>query len=255
MSTASGWNLTGRLALAHFGALGDRVAEAIANFDPLTATQADRDQLADTLRQSATKLAGARISFDKEHADVVSLLKLITDDSKVFDTLAERLAAGTVKESAVTLFCDELEANKGRLPTEVEEETAAKEYMDQLQQIVDSLSKQLSEFDRNAKAAIQALATATAAKDLQAMKQQNQAQLDGLSGLKTHTTALDALSRRAQKVTIEANGMKIITEINQKPIDDAAEVAALRNSISSPNQGESVMDRLKRMSAESKPTA
>ena len=53
MSNASGWGLTARLVTKHFGALGDRISEAIANFDPETATEADRDRLVDTLRDTA----------------------------------------------------------------------------------------------------------------------------------------------------------------------------------------------------------
>eukprot|EP01032_Pedospumella_encystans_P033974 gene33974-38398_t len=45
MSNSNGWALTARLITKHFGALGDRVSEAIANFDPETATEADRDRL------------------------------------------------------------------------------------------------------------------------------------------------------------------------------------------------------------------
>ena len=77
MGNLSGWGLTGRLISKHFGALGDKVSEAIANFDPETATQADRDRIQDTLRSTAQKLAAARASFDKEHADVVQLQKLL----------------------------------------------------------------------------------------------------------------------------------------------------------------------------------
>ena len=57
MSNASGWGLTARLVTKHFGALGNRIAEVIANFDPETATEADRDRLVATLRETAQVLA------------------------------------------------------------------------------------------------------------------------------------------------------------------------------------------------------
>ena len=158
MSNASGWGLTARLVSKHFGVLGNKISEAIANFDPETATEADRDRLSDTLRETAQLLASSRASFDKEHGDVVSLQNLIANDEKATETLAARLAAGTISEATVTMFCDELEANKGRLPQEIQEEADAKAYMDELQKIVDALSKQLSEFDAQAKKAMQALA-------------------------------------------------------------------------------------------------
>jgi signal transduction protein with GAF and PtsI domain len=254
MSNLSGWGLTGRLISKHFGALGDTVSEAIANFDPETATQADRDRIQDTLRSTAQKLAAARAAFDKEHADVVQLQKLLASDEKATETLAARLQAGTISEAAVTMFCDELEANKAKLPEEIQQEADAKAYMDELQQIVDAFSKQLADFDAVAKKAMQQLASANAQKDLQEMRAQRQSELDGLKTLGGHSTALDALTRRAQAVSNEAAGLKIVTDINQKPLDQAAEIAAIRKSVSEPDAaGESTLDRLKRLSA--KPAA
>jgi signal transduction protein with GAF and PtsI domain len=201
MSNASGWGLTARLVSKHFGVLGNKISEAIANFDPETATEADRDRLAETLRETAQLLASSRAAFDKERNDVISLQNLIANDEKATETLAQRLAAGTIAEATVTMFCDELEANKGRLPQEIQEEADAKAYMDELQKIVDALSKQLSEFDAQAKKAMQALASAKA----------------------------------------------------QKPLDQQAEIDAIRKSVSQPASGaESALDRLKRLSG--KPT-
>jgi len=253
MSNASGWGLTARLVSKHFGVLGNRISEAIANFDPETATEADRDRLADTLRETAQLLASSRASFDKERNDVVSLQNLIANDERATETLAQRLAAGTISEATVTLFCDELEANKGRLPQEIQEEADAKAYMDELQKIVDALSKQLSEFDAQAKKALQALASAKAQNDLQEMRMERQAQLAGLSGMQGNSTALSALTRRAQTVSNEAAGMRIVADIGQKPLDQQAEIDAIRKSVSQPQNGnESALDRLKRLSG--KPT-
>jgi chromosome segregation ATPase len=250
MGNLSGWGLTGRLISKHFGALGDKVSEAIANFDPETATQADRDRIQETLRQTAQKLAQARASFDKEHADVVQLQTLLANDEKASETLAARLQAGTISEAAVNMFCDELEANKAKLPEEIQQETDAKAYMDELQQILDAFSKQLAEFDNAAKKAMQTLATANAQKDLQQARAERQSELDGLKGLSGHSTALEALTKRAQSVSNEAAGLKIVADINQKPIDQAAEIDAIRKSVSQGNTaGESTLDRLKRLSA------
>jgi hypothetical protein len=252
MSNSNGWGLTARLISKHFGVLGDRVSEAIANFDPETATEADRDRLADTLRETAQKLASARSSFDKEHADVVKLRELIATDEKATQTLGERLAAGKISEATINLFCDELEANKARLPQEIQEEADAQQYMDELQKIVDALSKQLSDFDAAAKKALQALATAKAQKDLQSIRSERQSQLAGLQGLQGNSSALEALTRRAQTVSNEAAGMRIVADIGQRPIDQAAEIDAIRKSVSQADTaGESTLERLKRLSAKS----
>jgi signal transduction protein with GAF and PtsI domain len=250
MSNASGWGLTARLVSKHFGALGDRISEAIANFDPETATEADRDRLVDTLRDTAQLLATARASFDKEHKDVVNLQTLITSDERAAEKLAERLAAGTISEATVTLFCDELEANKARLPQEVQEEADARAYMDELQKIVDALSKQLAEFDAQARKAIQQLAAAKAQKELQELRMERQSQLAGLTGMKGNSTALNALTRRAQAVSNEAAGLRIVADIGQKPLDQQAELDAIRKSVSQPETaGETALERLKRLSA------
>jgi len=249
MSNSSGWGLTARLITKHFGVLGDRVSEAIANFDPETATEADRDRLADTLRATAQKLAAARASFDKEHNDVVNLQNLIANDEKATSTLAERLAAGKISEATITLFCDELEANKARLPQEIQEQADAQQYMDELQKIVDALSKQLADFDNAAKKAMQSLATAKAQKDLQTLRNERQAELAGLSGMQGNSSALNALTRRAQTVSNEAAGMRIVADIGQRPIDQAAEIDAIRKSVAQADTaGETTLQRLQRLS-------
>jgi hypothetical protein len=250
MSNASGWGLTARLVTKHFGALGDRISETIANFDPETATEADRDRLVSTLRETAQLLATARSSFDKEHKDVINLQTLIASDERAADKLAERLAAGAISEATVTLFCDELEGNRARLPQEVQEEADARAYMDELQKIVDALSKQLAEFDAQARKAMQALAAAKAQKELQEMRMERQSQLAGLSGMRGNSSALNALTRRAQTVSNEAAGMRIVADIGQKPLDQQAELDAIRKSVSQPETaGETALERLKRLSA------
>ena len=251
MSNSNGWGLTARLISKHFGVLGDRVSEAIANFDPETATEADRDNLADSLRSAAQKLAAARTAFDKEHADVVRLRELIATDEKATGTLSERLAAGQISEATINLFCDELEANKARLPQEIQEEADAKQYMDELQTIVDAMSKQLAEFDAAARKALQALAAARAQQDLQRVRAERQSQLAGLSGLRGNSSALNALTRRAQAISNEAAGMKIVTDIGQRPYEQAAEIEAIRKSVSQPALGnESALARLQRLSGQ-----
>lgn len=249
MSNTSGWGLTARLISKHFGVLGDRVSEAIANFDPETATEADRDRLADSLRQTAQKLAEARASFDKEHGDVVKLGSLITNDEKAMDTLADRLAAGKISEAAVNMFCDEMEANKGRLPQEVQEEADAEQYMNELQKIVDAMAKQLADFDNAAKKALQMLAAAKAEKEMQALRAERQSQLANLGGLQGQSSALNALTKRAQTVSNEAAGMRIVTDIAQKPLDQAAEIDAIRKSVAQEDTaGETALQRLRRLS-------
>lgn len=247
MSNFNGWGLSARLVAKHLGGLGDAFAEALASFDPETATEADRDALQEKLLTLGKKFAEARALFEKEHDDVVKLQTLIAGDTAVAETLMARLAKGEVSEATVNLFCDELEANKADLPVQQQEETDAKAFMGQLKEIFDSMSEQLASFDKRATEAKRAMATAKAQNDLQGMRMERQAELSDLSYLKSHSTALDALSKKAAKMSAEAEGMKMVTDINQAPIDRANEVAALRKSITA-GPAESTADRLKRLS-------
>lgn len=249
MSNTKGWALTARLITKHFGALGEKVAEAIASFDPETATEADRDALAANLRKTAELLASARAAFQKERDDVVRLTQLIENDEKAFDTLAARLQAGTISEATVNLFCDELEANKARLPVEIQEQADAESYMNELQSIVDALSENLAAFDARAKKALNELAKAKAQMALQEARADRQEQLAQLSGLKSSSSALDALTKKAQKLNSQAEGLKIVTDIHQKPLDQKAELDAIRQSVAKgAAEGESAIERLRRLS-------
>ena len=111
---------------------------------------------------------------------------------------------------------------------------------------------QLADFDAQAKKAMQALAQAKAQKQLQEMRMERQEQLASLSGMQGSSTALSALTRRAQSVSNEAAGMRIVADIGQKPIDQQAEIDAIHKSVSQPDTaGESALERLKRLSGKS----
>jgi len=50
-------------------------------------------------------------------------------------------------------------------------------------------------------------------------------------------------------VTNEASGLRIVAEIGQKPLDQQAELDAIRKSVGQPETaGESALERLKRLS-------
>lgn len=248
MGNLSGYGLTGRLIAKHFGKLGDSIAEAIASFDPETATEADRDRLRDTLQQAGTKMAQAQKQFDKEHADVVNLQAEIARDSAAAEKLIAEKDAGRISEDDLNAFCEEMEANQARLVTEVQEEADAKAYLDEVKKVVDMIKKQLSDFDANAKKALTQLKQAQAQKDLQAMRQQQQDELNGLKGLSGSSSALSALTKKADKVSNEAAGMKVVTDVQQAPIDRAERLNAIRAQVeNSATAGESASDRLRRL--------
>lgn len=248
MSNTKGWGLTARLISKHFGKLGDTLAEALASFDPETATEADRDRLQATLTDAAIKLAKARTEYQKESTDVTKLEDLIRKDTTLAATLAERLATGEITEDTVNLLCDELEANKARLPIEIQEREEAKMFLDEIQQIVDILTGQLRAFEQQAKQAKMALSRAEAQKDLQTMRTARQEEINSLRNIGSSSTALNAMTKRAAKLQAEADGMKIVADIHQKPMDDAKKLDALRASIDTPK--ESAAERLKRLASQ-----
>jgi hypothetical protein len=151
----NGWGLTARLITKHFGALGDRVSEAIANFDPETATEADRDRLVDTLRDTAQKLATARAPSTRKHKDVVNLQTLIATDERAAENPGRppgrRHHLGSHGDPVLRRAGSEQGAPAAGTPGRSRRQA----YMDELQKIVDALSKQLAEFDAQAKKAIQ----------------------------------------------------------------------------------------------------
>jgi len=234
MSNFSGWNLTGRLLGKHFEAIGGTIATMIANFDPETATEADRDRLADELQGLGTKFSQAKAAFDKEHGDVITLRQQIASDENLALSLAAKLESKEIDEATATLFVDELEASKARLPQEVQEEADAKAYLDELQEILTEMSTRLSQFDAAAAKTRRELASAEAELQMQQVRREQQDEVRALrSGTGATNSAMAALQSRADKLRAQAAGMKVVTDIGQKPADDKAKLDALRRTVAS----------------------
>ena len=247
MSNTSGWSLTGRLIAKHFGGLGEKIAQALASFDPETATEADRDQLAARLRDVATKLAQAKTSFAKEQKDVDDLRTRIEKDTLVASKLAERLAAGTVDEATVNLFCDELEAAEARLPLEEQEANDARDFMNELESIVKEISKQLELFDQHAKKAKQELEMARQRMANEQLRTQRNEELRDAANGRGASTALAALQARTAKLNAQTEGMRTVNEVTAAPAKKAAALDALREEVLSGQTGKlTAADRLSR---------
>ena len=198
------------------------------------------------LQQSAAKLADARANYDKEHAEVLELQQLIGNDTKALGVLQTKLDAGEISENTVNQFLDEIESNKSKLSTELQQEADAKEYRDELQKIVDKMSEQLAQFNDNAKKAKQNLASAEARVQMQELRASQQSQLAALHELGGSTRALDALNKSAQALNSKAEGMKIVADIGDKPAEQAAQINAIRQEAAGVGK-ESTQDRIKRL--------
>lgn len=247
---SNGWSLSMSLISKHFGKLGDSLAEAIASFDPETATQVDRDRLAEQLRGFATKLAEARRKFDKEQKEADELRVLIANDEKAAEILIGKFEAGQIDEATLNMFADELESNKARLPQEEAEANDAKELVTALEDLFRTIEKQLADFDTNAKKAINDLNRAKAEKERQELRQQNQEQLRALkTGLSGSSTALGALAKKAEKERVAADAAKIVADSGQKDVDKSNAVEEARKiAAGTSTQTMSAVDRLRGLS-------
>lgn len=231
MTTSSGWSLTGRLITKHLGALGTTIAGMIANFDPETATEADRDALAARLRDIAARHAKAKNEWQKEDADVTALKQQIATDTQVASKLGDRLAAGTVTEDTVNLFLDELQAAQDRLPQEENEALEAKAFLDELQALVAQMSEQLAQFDAHATKVKRDLARAQAAHEQQALRAQQQEELRAMTGKGGASSGLSALQARAAKLQEQTEGLRAVNDVTDRPIQNKKAVDELRQSV------------------------
>ncbi len=246
----SGWKLTAALLVKQVSALGDTMAQALASFDPETATEVDRDNLKAKLREVATKLAEARRKYAVELQEATDLAALIAQDEKAAAVLISKFEAGAVDEATLTEFANNLEDMKARLPAEEKDAADAKELVDTLQGILDAVEKKLADFDAAAKQALRAIAQAQADQQREELRLQNQAELASLKGgLGNSSTALGALAKKAQSLRVQADATAIEADVGQKPLDrqNAVEEARRIAAGTAAPATESAADRLRRM--------
>lgn len=246
----SGWKLTAALLVKQISALGDSVATTLAGFDPETATEVDRDNLKAKLQEVALKLAEARRKYQTEKDEYDALAAQIAQDEAAAAVLIAKFEAGDLDEAILTEFANNLETMKARLPGEEQDALDAKALVDTLQDILNTIEKNLADFDAAAKKALQAIAQAKADKEREELRQQNQAQLTAMkSGLGSASTALGALSKKAAELRVEADAAATITAIGQKPIDRANAVEEARRIAAgtATPAAESAADRLRRL--------
>lgn len=246
----SGWKLAAALFVKQISAMGDSVAQSLASFDPETATQVDRDNLVAKLREIATKLAEARRKHDAEKKEADDLSAQIARDEAAAAILISKFEAGSIDEATLTEFANNLEDMKARLPAEQQDATDAKELVDTLQNIIDTVEKKLADFDTNAKKALRAIEQAKADQERQQLRLQNQEELRAMkAGFGSASTALGALNAKAEKLRIQADSATIQADIGQKPLDRSNAVEEARRIAAGTNTpaAESAADRLRRL--------
>lgn len=248
----SGWKLTSALLVKQIGALGNSIAQALASFDPETATEVDRDNLKAKLREVAVELAGARRKYDAEKKEADDLVAEIARHERAAEVLITKFEAGQVEEAVLNEFANNLENLKARLPGEQQDVVDAKELVDTLQSIIDDVEKKLADFEANAQKALRAIAQAKADQQRQQLRLQQQEDLRVLkSGMGSTSTAIGALNAKAEKMRIQADATRIEADIGQKPLDRqnaVAEALRIADGTNAP-AAESAADRLRRMTA------
>lgn len=246
----SGWKLTAALITKHVGVLGDKLATAIAGFDPETATQVDRDNLQAKLREVALKLADAKHKNDAAQKAATDLAASIETDAKTAEVLIAKFEKKEIDEAMLNEFANNLEADKARLPGVQQDAAAAQQLVDTLQEILNTVEQNLNEFDAKAKAAMRSLDQARADQQRAELQQQRQAELNELrSSVGGTSTGLAALNRAADKARVQADAAQTVADIGQKPIDRANVIEEARRIAAgeTPAATESAADRLRRI--------
>lgn len=245
----SGWKLSAAMLIKQISALGDTVAQSLASFDPETATEVDRDKLVAKLREVAAKLAEARRKHEAEKKEAQDLADLIAKDERAAAVLLSKFEAGQVDEATLAEFAANLEAMKARLPAEQQDVTDAQELVDTLQTILGTIEKKLADFDINAKKALRAIAQAQADKERQEIRLQSLEELRSMkSGMSSSSTALGALTKKAEKLRVAADAAAIEADLGQKPVDRLSAVEeARRIAEGAAAPAESAAERLRRM--------
>jgi chromosome segregation ATPase len=249
----SGWKLSAALIVKQVSAFGDTVAQALVSFDPETATEVDRENLQKHLREAATKLASARHEYDGVKKTADALEAQIAQDTKAAAVLISKLEAKEIDESTLTEFADNLEDMKARLPVAQQDVKDAQELVDTVQGIVNTIEKKLADFDAAAKKALRGIAQAQANQERENLRLQNQQELRDLqSGVGGTSTALGALTRKAEKLQVQADATAIQANIGQKPLDRANAIDEARRIAAGTATpvAESAADRLRRLAGQ-----
>jgi hypothetical protein len=222
------FSLLGRLFGAQVDQVGESLVGALVSFDPETATQVDRDALAEKIQDVAKKFAAAKHDYDKEQNDVVVKQAQINEYLATLDVMVGQLERQEITQAIFDEFYAGIEESQAQLTQEIEEATEAKAVKDELDSILKMLTQQLNDFDRVTSKALRDVKLAETQVEKEKLKTERQAELANLkSGLGADSTAVKKLQEIAQKAKIEAEAAKTVREATAKPQSQADKMAAL----------------------------
>ncbi len=186
---------------------GRSIVQALAAWDPETASAAEIKQMEDNLDKLTRQVAEARASYEKEQGEADAIQALYEQRMKAAELLQNKLTgaagdAASAIEKALNELVGELEEMQPEIEREMSEAVEAKEFMNELEEV--------------AKAAAQKLKTARhtldkAKKDMQMAKvreeraKEKAEQSARLAGLRSETDQLGSALSAMQKSADQAN--------------------------------------------------
>lgn len=222
------FSLLGRLFGAQVDQAGESLVGALVAFDPTTATQVDRDALAEKIQGVARKFAAAKQDYDKEQNDVVVKQQQINQYMATLDIMVGQLERGEISQGIFDDFMAGIEESQVQLVQEEEEAAEAKAVRDELDDILKILTQQLNDFDKVTSKALRDVNLAQSQVEKEKLKAERQAELSNLkSGLGADSTAVKKLQEIAKKAKIDAEAAKTVREITAKPQSQAEKMEAI----------------------------
>jgi hypothetical protein len=222
------FSLLGRLFGAQVHEAGESLVGALVAFDPETATQVDRDALAEKIQEVARKFAAAKQDYDKEQNDVVVKQQQIDEYLATLDIMVGQLERKEISQATFDEFFAGIEESQAQLAQEIEEANEAKAVKDELDDILKILTQQLNDFDRVTAKALRDVKLAESQVEKEKLKAERQTELANLkSGLGAESTAVKKLQEIAKKAKIDAEAAKTVREITAKPQSQEDKMAAL----------------------------
>jgi len=222
------FSLLGRLFGAQVDQAGESLVGALVAFDPETATEVDRDALAEKIQNVAKKFAAAKQDYDKEQNDVVVKQAQINEYLATLDVMVGQLEKQEISQSVFDDFYAGIEEAQVQLVQEQEEAAEAKAVKDELDDILKILTSQLNDFDRITSKALRDVKLAESQVEKEKLKTERQAELANLKkGIGGESTAVRKLQEIAKKAKIDAEAAKTVREITAKPQSQEEKMAAI----------------------------
>jgi chromosome segregation ATPase len=240
-----------KFASGKLGGIGQSVVEALASWDPETASQADIDVMVDKLDQITTAAAKARSNAKNKRKEATAAQENYDKHLKAGDILQQKLDAApgdfreqinkSLEELLSTL--EGLKPELARLQAEADQagndykelEQFAKESANKLKTARDTLQRAKQDMDR--------------AKRQEEFAEERAERAEQMAGLKQDTsatgTALNAFQKKAEEARQKADAASMKADLlgNATKKDDILE-NALKEAEGKPAEKESFADRL-----------